>query len=228
MTRPAVYAAVAAAVAAGFDNWNLDLIFGGAGEEDRDWQATLDAVCALKPPHVSAYALTVEPGTPLASDPVRHPDDDAQARRYLVADEVLSAAGLENYEISNWARPGHRCRHNLLYWDQGDYRGFGCAAHSHDQGRRWWNVRTPERYIAAIEDGESPVGGEELLDEVTRRRERLELSLRTDRGISVGALAADDRDTLSELGLIGPGGDGLVLSASGRMLANEVAIRLLD
>jgi len=224
----AVHAAVAAAVAAGFDNWNLDLIFGGFGERDRDWQATLDAVCALDPPHISAYALTVEPGTPLASDPARHPDDDAQATRYLRADEVFSAAGLENYEISNWARPGHRCRHNVLYWEQGDYRGFGCAAHSHAAGRRWWNVRTPERYVGAIEDGDSPVGGEEVLDETTRRRERLELSLRTGRGIGVAALAEDDRDALAELGLIRPGGDGLVLTAQGRLLANEVAMRLVD
>jgi len=224
----AVYDAVAAAVAAGFANWNLDLIYGGSGEHDRDWQATLDAVCALKPPPVSAYALTVEPGTPLASDPARHPDDDVQATRYLVADGVLSAAGLENYEISNWARPGHRCRHNLLYWDQGDYRGFGCAAHSHVQGRRWWNVRTPERYIAAVEDDRSPVGGEEVLDAATRRRERAELSLRTWRGIGTAALAADDREAFSELGLIRPGGDGLVLTPQGRLLANEVAVRLVD
>jgi len=185
-------------------------------------------VCALDPPHISAYALTVEPGTPLASDPGRHPDDDAQATRYLRADEIFSAAGLENYEISNWARPGHRCRHNVLYWDQGDYRGFGCAAHSHAGGRRWWNVRTPERYIGAIEDGDSPVGGEEVLDETTRRRERLELSLRTGRGIGVAALAEDDREELVQLGLIRPGGDGLVLTAQGRLLANEVAMRLVD
>src|SRR5205814_8490875 len=117
---------------------------------------TLAEVVALEPAHVRAYALPVEPGTPLAADPARHPDDDVQADRYLVADAVLAAAGLVSYEISNWARPGHECRHNLLYWSQGDYRGIGCAAHSHRAGRRWWNVRTPERYIAAVGEGRSP------------------------------------------------------------------------
>ena len=107
------------------------------------------------PPHISAYALTVEPGTPLADQRDRHPDDDDQADKYVVADEVLSSAGLGNYEVSNWASPGHECRHNLLYWRQGNYRGFGCAAHSHEDGRRWWNVRTPDRYIALVDDAAS-------------------------------------------------------------------------
>ncbi len=102
---------VAAAVdEAGFATWNLDLIFGAAAESDCDWAATLGHVLALEhpPPHLSAYGLTVEPGTPLARDPARHPDDDAQAPRYEVADAVLTAAGYGWEEISNWARPGPR------------------------------------------------------------------------------------------------------------------------
>ena len=113
---------------------------------------------------MSAYALTVEAGTPLADDPARHPDDDVQADEYELADELLTAAGLANYEVSNWARPGHECRHNLLYWGQQDYRGFGCAAHSHRAGRRWWNLRTPERYIAAVRRGRSTEAAGETLD----------------------------------------------------------------
>ena len=108
---------------------------------------------------MSAYALTVEAGTPLADDPARHPDDDVQADEYELADDLLTAAGLANYEVSNWARPGHECRHNLLYWGQHDYLGFGCAAHSHRGGRRWWNLRTPERYIAAVRGGPLDGGG---------------------------------------------------------------------
>src|SRR6185295_9246386 len=100
----------------------------------------------------------------------------------------LSAAGLRNYEISNWARPGHECRHNLLYWNQGDYRGIGCAAHSHERGRRWWNVRTPERYIAAITSGSSPVAAEEVLDAEQQRLEGLQLALRTRTGVPASAL----------------------------------------
>src|SRR5438067_154901 len=177
----AVRRAVAWAADAGFTSYNVDLIFGAAAELDEDWTRTLEAALALDPPppHVSAYALTVEPGTPLASDPARHPDDDDQAGKYLTADAVLCAAGLSWYEISNWARPGHECRHNLLYWAQGDYRGIGCAAHSHHDGRRWWNVRTPERYIALIEARSSPVAGEERLDVPARSHEALELALRT-------------------------------------------------
>ena len=150
---------------AGFTNWNLDLMFGGAGEGDDDWRRTLHEVVDLPnpPPHISAYALTIEPGTPLARHPERHPDDDLLARRYEVTEEVLSAAGYAWEEISNWAKPGHQCRHNRLYWDQGDYVGIGSAAHSHRDGERWWNVRTPERYIDAVESGHSPEAGREVL-----------------------------------------------------------------
>ena len=125
--------AVAAVGAAGIPTFNLDLIYGAVGESVASWEQTVRAAIALDAPHVSAYALTVEPGTPLAGAPQRHPDDDDLADKYEVADELFAAAGLLNYEVSNWARPGHECRHNLLYWSQGDYRGFGCAAHSHSR-----------------------------------------------------------------------------------------------
>jgi putative oxygen-independent coproporphyrinogen III oxidase len=213
--------AVAVTRAAGFESFNLDLIYGGAGESLADWGRTLDAALALEPPHVSAYALTVEPGTPLARDPARHPDDDDQADKYLLADERLTAAGLRSYEISNWARPGHECRHNLLYWAQGNYRGIGCAAHSHAGGRRWWNVRTPERYIARIEAGASPVAGEEVLDGSQRRAERLQLGLRTATGVPAETLPPDGLDALVERR-----GDRAVLTVAGRLLANEVALQL--
>jgi oxygen-independent coproporphyrinogen-3 oxidase len=219
-----VEGAVAALRRVGFTSWNLDVIYGAAGESAADWRRTLDGVLALEPPHVSAYALTVEPGTPLADDPARAPDDDVQAEAYLAAEAALTGAGLVNYEISNWARPGHECRHNLLYWSAGAYRGFGCAAHSHADGRRWWNVRTPERYVAAVREGRSAeAAGEELAPE-DRRLEALQLSLRTRAGVPAGALAADDQAELD--GLVVPDGDRLVLSVRGRLLANEVAVRL--
>jgi oxygen-independent coproporphyrinogen-3 oxidase len=205
----------------GFSSWNLDLIYGAAGESLADWEQTLVDAIALDPPHVSAYALTVEAGTPLAADPARHPDDDDQADKYVSADARLSAAGLASYEISNWARPGHECHHNLLYWDQGDYLGFGCAAHSHEAGRRWWNLRTPERYLAAIESGESAEAGAEELDDDTRRVEGLQLELRTVRGVPAAALAGEELE-----GLVVATGERLVLTQRGRLLANEVATRL--
>ena len=106
---------------------------------------------ALDPPHVSAYALTIEAGHAARdADPIVIPTTTTRPTSTRWSTTLLAAAGLENYEISNWARPGHECRHNLLYWRQQNYRGFGCAAHSHDDGRRWWNVRTPDRYIELV------------------------------------------------------------------------------
>ncbi len=214
--------AVGTARRAGFDSLNLDLIFGGVGESLADWSSTLDQALALEPEHVSAYALTVEAGTPLALDRARWPDDDDLADKYLLADERLSAGGLGWYEISNWSRPGRECRHNQLYWAQGDYRGIGCAAHSHATGRRWWNVRTPQRYLDLVGSGRLPVGGDEVLDEPTRSLERLQLALRTRRGVDESALP-----DLAELeGLVVRRRGRAVLTPDGRLLANEVASRL--
>ncbi|MGZ4723716.1 MAG: radical SAM family heme chaperone HemW [Ilumatobacteraceae bacterium] len=213
--------AVAAIRAAGIPTFNLDIIYGGSGETLDDWRATLEGVLALGPPHVSAYALTIEPGTPLAEDPSRHPDDDDLADKYELADELLAAAGLANYEVSNWALPGHECRHNVLYWQQGNYRGFGSAAHSHLDGHRWWNVRTPERYIDAVRAEESTEAAGETLDGETRRLEGLQLALRMSDGVPVDALDADDLD-----GLVTTDGQRVRLTRRGRLLANEVSHRL--
>jgi oxygen-independent coproporphyrinogen-3 oxidase len=219
-----VGAGVRAARAAGISRLNLDLIYGGAGETIEQWRRTLNSTIDLAPDHVSAYALTVEPGTPLAEDPTRHPDDDDQADKYLLADEILSGAGLVNYEISNWALPGQECDHNLLYWSQGEYFGFGCAAHAHVDGRRWWNLRTPDRYIAAVQAGESVEASAEVLDPDTLRIEALQLALRTSGGVPVSSLSHEDR---AELGSLLIERDGrLHLSLEGRLLANEVAVRL--
>lgn len=142
---------------AGITRVNLDLIYGSPAETVGDWEATLEATLGLEPTHVSAYALTVEAGTPLgravAAGSRAAPDDDDQAQKYELADRCLTGAGFAWYEISNWARPGEECRHNLLYWSGDDYAGIGCAAHGHRRdpvsgaARRCWTVRTPERYI---------------------------------------------------------------------------------
>ena len=227
-------AAAAAVAGAGFDSWNMDLILGGAGESDDDWERSLGDVLSLEdpPPHISAYALTVEPGTPLAARPDRHPDDDVQATRYEATERILGAAGYAWEEISNWARPGHRCRHNQLYWDQGNYRGIGSAAHSHQDGRRWWNVRTPDRYVAALEAGRTALAGEEVLTREQRRFEALALGLRTPAGIPEEALPPtghpghpDDRDDLD--GLVVRASGRAVLTVRGRLLANAVTSRLV-
>lgn len=216
--------AARAVAGAGFGSWSMDLIIGGAGETDADWERSLEDVLGLEspPPHLSAYSLTVEPGTPLASAPDRHPDDDTQAGRYEQADRILSRHGYRWEEISNWALPGHECRHNGLYWAQGDYRGIGSAAHSHRRGRRWWNVRAPNRYVAAVEAGRPVLSGEEVLSDEERRFEGLGLSLRTRLGVPLEALP--DHPELE--GLVDRSGGRAVLTVRGRLLANTVTARL--
>jgi oxygen-independent coproporphyrinogen-3 oxidase len=217
--------AARAVAAAGFESWNMDLIIGGAGEADADWARSLGDVLGLEspPPHLSAYSLTVEPGTPLAAAPDRHPDDDVQADRYEETDRILHDHGYGWEEISNWARPGHQCRHNGLYWAQGEYRGIGSAAHSHADGRRWWNVRTPDRYVDAIGAGRPARSGEEVLTAVLQRFEALALALRTPVGVPLDALP--DHPDLE--GLVDRSSGRAVLTVRGRLLANAVTARLI-
>ena len=229
--------ALSAAGEAGFaDAINVDLIMGAVGESLSDWDATLEAVLCLEPSpvHVSAYGLTIEPGTPLARDVSRHPDPDDQADKYLLADDRLADAGLYWYEISNWAKPGAQCRHNQLYWAQGEYLGIGCAAHSHrvdavaGTARRWWNVRTPERYVSLVGFGGDGEASGEHLDASQRRTESLVLGLRTASGVAEVHLPGWREDPVLAH-LVEPAGPGRVaLTREGRLLANEVALRLVD
>jgi len=222
--------AVALARATGFERINLDLIYGTPGESPEDWERSLVGALALGVEHISAYALTVEPATALgrqvaAGAPA--PDDDLQADAYTVADEVLTAAGLEWYEVSNWARPGEECRHNELYWSGGEYLAIGCAAHGHTDGQRWWNVRTPERYIAAVDAGTSAVAGSETLDPATHAEETFSLALRTRAGAVAHPRAAPTVRELAARGLLEIVGDRIVLTAPGRLLASDLTARLL-
>jgi putative oxygen-independent coproporphyrinogen III oxidase len=223
--------AVADARRVGFERINLDLIYGAAGESHEDWAVTLDRTLALAPTHVSAYALTIESGTPLArriaAGETSAPDDDDQADKYLALDAAMSDAGLEWYEISNWARPGEECRHNLLYWLEGEYLGIGCAAHGHTAARRWWNVRTPDRYLECCEADASPEAGSETLTSGQRVEEALSLALRIRSGTVVPAAARDRAAALVGEGLLEEVGDRVVLTLRGRLLANEVTAQLL-
>jgi oxygen-independent coproporphyrinogen-3 oxidase len=221
--------AVAAVRQVGLPTFNLDLIYGVAGESVEDWEQTVRAALKLDPPHVSAYGLTVEAGTPLAEQPERHPTDDDQADKYELVDELLTEAGLVNYEVSNWARPGHESQHNFLYWRQQNYRGFGCAAHSHENGRRWWNVRTPDRYIALIDEGGAVEAASETLDVDVRRVEGQQLILRTSDGIQSNAFSPETLELLD--GMLEPHGDDperVVLTQAGRLMANDISMRLLS
>ena len=222
---------VAEARAAGFERVSLDLIYGTPGETDDDWRASLDAVLAADPGHVSAYSLTVEPGTRLhASGAVV--DGDAQADRYELADDAFGKAGYGWYEISNWARTeADRCRHNELYWRDGDWWGVGPGAHSHVGGVRWWNVRLPRDHAAAVTEGRSPAQAREVLDDETRRIERVLLGVRLAEGHPVADLDDPARATpLADDGLLDGAalaGGRLVLTRRGRLLADAVVLRLV-
>jgi len=233
--RPARCAAWARA--AGFEHVSLDLIYGTPGESDADWRRSLEAAVAAGPDHVSAYALTVEPGTRLAArvrrGEVPAPDDDVLAERYLVADEVLTAAGLTWYEISNWAAGGpSRCAHNMLYWTGADWWGIGPGAHSHVGGTRWWNVRHPAAYGARISAGLSPGQAREILGESERQLERVMLAIRLADGCPLEVLSPAGRANAAAVvaeGLARPNAHAagrIALTSRGRLLADTVT-RLL-
>jgi oxygen-independent coproporphyrinogen-3 oxidase len=218
----------AAVQASGLPSWNIDLIYGAAGETAEEFRSTLDRIVALRPPHLSAYALTVEPGTPLSRTPERFPNEDHQADRYEELNEVLGVSGYGFEEISSWSQPGHECLHHDIYWTGGNYLGIGAGAHGHHNGRRYWNSVSPERYIEAIESGGSPVVGEEHLGAEAQALELLTLSLRTAHGVPWEAI---DHEKLQDLGslrdLVERRGDRAVLTVAGRLVANTVVQCLL-
>ena len=225
--------------AAGFGHVSLDLIYGTPGETEADWRRSLDAAVAAGPDHLSAYALTVEAGTRLAARVRRGelapPDDDVLADRYLVADDVLTAAGLRWYEISNWAAgAASRCAHNMLYWTGGDWWGIGPGAHSHVGGIRWWNVRHPAAYAARIRAGVSPGQAREVLSASERHLERVMLLLRLAGGCPVAALGPAGQANVPALVAEGlASGEThargrVVLTRRGRLLADTVARKLTD
>ncbi len=224
---------------AGFEQVNLDLIYGTPGETDDDWRASLEAVIGAYPDHVSAYSLIVEEGTRLAARIKRGElpdiDDDVHADRYLIADEMLTAAGYGWYEVSNWAvSEDARCRHNLLYWNGADWWGVGPGAHSHVSGTRWWNVKHPAAYAQRIAAGQSPGHARELLAAEDRRIERILLELRLIDGLDLALLspqarAAAGRALTDELLEPLPFADGhAVLTLRGRLLADALVRDFTD
>lgn len=217
---------------------SLDLIYGTPGESLDDWRASLEMALAQHPDHLSAYALIVETGTKMARQIARgeiaQPDDDLQADMYELADALLTEAGYDWYELSNWATDaGHRSRHNLAYWTGQDWWGVGPGAHSHVGGVRWWNVKHPAAYAERIAAGVSPAAGRETLDAATRRMETVLLSSRVSDGLPISELDLPGRGSIA--GLIADGlidgraalGGLVVLTLAGRLLADAVVRRLL-
>lgn len=223
-------AAAKEARAAGFEHVNLDLIYGTPGERDGDLDQSLAAVLEAGVDHVSAYALIVEDGTAMARKVRRGelpaPDDDVLASRYERIDTALNAAGLSWYEVSNWATDADaQCRHNIGYWDGGDWWGAGPGAHSHIGGTRFWNVKHPAAYADRLATGVLPVHGSELLSAEDRHLEELMLTVRLRTGVPMSVLGPAERAAAEQTvadGLMAAQGDRLVLTDRGRLLADAV------
>lgn len=181
----------------GFSEISVDLIYGTPGESLADWQTSIDAALTLPITHISAYALIIEEGTKLAAQikrgEVAQVDDDLTAEKYLVADKAFTAAGFEWYELSNWAKSGSLSKHNLAYWLGDNWWGAGPGAHSHLNGKRFWNVKHPNLYKERVLANQSPVADSEVLEELQIESERLMLSLRLPSGV--------DKQSLNELQL---------------------------
>lgn len=235
--RPA--AAVAEARAAGFEHINLDVIYGTPGESMADLDTTLEAVLATEVDHVSAYSLIVEPGTAMARKVRRGelpmPDDDDLADRYELIDAALSQVGFSWYEVSNWAKPGGQCRHNMLYWRDGNWWGAGPGAHSHLDGTRFYNVKHPARYAATISGGELPIKDSEGLTAEDRHTEKIMLGLRLAEGIDANLLGEDELDKArrqAEAGMVEfvsvDGGQRIQLTNRGRLLADAIIVDILS
>ena len=169
--------------------FSVDLIYGAPGESLDDWQTSLDVAIALEPGHISAYGLTIEEGTKLGGQVRRgelpEPDPDVLATKYEMADDALSAAGYEWYEVSNWAKPGLESQHNRAYWTNANWWGFGPGAHSHIDGSRFWNIKHPIAYTGKLTQGEFPIGGGEALSDSERAEEDIMLGIRLKEGILV-------------------------------------------
>lgn len=232
----------------GFDNLSLDFIYGWMRQTIEGWSQTLDRALELAPEHFSLYGLQVEDGTALKRQIAKgihpRPNNDLAADMYLLADERLAAAGYRHYEISNWARWGEgtqrdlRSRHNLTYWRNEPYLGFGVGAHSFWQGERYANVLHPRDYISKITNRESPVGMREAINLELEMSETMIVGLRLDEGIKfakfVSRFGVDVREKwsapisqLKELGLIEESDTSICLTTQGRLVSNQLLWRFL-
>lgn len=211
---------------AGFDNVNLDLMFGIPGQTLAQWRESLIQTIALQPDHISAYCLTYEEDTEYFLRMTRgeyRPDEILDAGLFEVTMELLGAAGFEQYEISNYARPGRECRHNLAYWLGSDYLGLGPSAFSTLQNERWKNVSDTSEYIRRIASGEGAADFREALDADTRKVEQIAFALRTNRGVPTSLLPTDKAAQLVAGGLLREESGRSYLTQHGKMLADAVA-----
>jgi oxygen-independent coproporphyrinogen III oxidase len=218
--------------AAGYDDLNLDLIYGVPGQTLAQWEDSLRQTIALQPDHISAYCLTYEEDTEYFERLQRgefRENTEQDAAFFERGVELLSMAGYDQYEISNYARPGRACRHNIAYWEGADYLGLGPSAWSTTGDRRWQNVPDTAAYVRAMQAGVRPIANEEILPSETREAEKIAFGLRMNAGIDSSALARrhDLVTALREEGLLEDHGPRVRLTARGRLLADEIAAQLI-
>jgi oxygen-independent coproporphyrinogen-3 oxidase len=221
----------------GFDHVSVDLIYGTPTETLDDWRESVNAALALPIDHLSAYALIVEEGTKFAAQvkrgEVASPDDDLMADKYVIVDDMCSAAGMSWYELSNWSKPNGECRHNIAYWQGADWWGLGPGAHSHFQGKRWWNVKHPSTYRDRILEKVSPALDSELLNESEKESERIMLQIRMPDGISKLSLSQPAQLRLAEYLPTGHidsdawARGAVCLTQSGRLIADRIVQEIL-
>ena len=231
-------AAVTTARKGGFENISLDLIYGIPGQDLISWKRTLEKIVSLHSEHISAYELTPEKNTvlyeQLEKGRLHLPDEDEVAEMYYTAIDILTEAGYKHYEISNFALPNLQCRHNLNYWDRGEYLGIGAGAHSFLNGRRISNICDVRQYIHDVELGALPIAEETLLTRREEIEETLFLGLRKTDGFDIELIPADITehlkealDDLSHQGLLDLSGGHIKLTRKGLIICNSVIVRLM-
>ena len=223
---------------AGIRNISIDLMYGFPGEALSQWERDIDSALSLDVEHLSAYCLSIEEGTALYElmrneEREERREEETERQMYYLLIDRLAAAGYEHYEISNFAKPGFRSRHNSSYWTDVPYIGLGAAAHSYDGRQRRWNIDDINTYIKGIENGE-PAYDYELIDDTTHYNDRVMLSLRTCEGLDLQSLMPADRDYLLPLaeryiadGLLINDGRRLRLTRSGLFVSDMVISDLM-
>ncbi len=227
--------AVVNARTAGFSNINLDLMYGLPGQSLASWTATVESLIELHPTHISCYALTIEDQTKLAQDIAKGltppPDESLQIEMEEAAETVLAAAGFTRYEISNYARPGYACRHNLLYWTGGDYLGLGPSAQSYVDGNRFGNIANLDAYTGQLQAGRLPITDRRRLTDEEQQRDALIFGLRLLKGVphTLASEDAEQREVFTQLttqGLVAQEDGWIKLTPLGRRFADSVAAKL--
>lgn len=218
----------------GFSSVSVDLIYGTPGESLDDWRTSIESALALGVDHISAYALIVETGTKLAAQikrgDISMPNDDLMADMYLLVNQMCNQAGLQWYELSNWSKPGHECRHNIAYWENKNWWGLGPGAHSHIDGKRFWNLKHPTTYKAKLFGNESPILDSEILTKEQMRDESIMLAIRMREGIDISSLTPTQLERIEsyrESGHISMVDKHLQLSPQGRLIADRIVRELV-